>query len=84
MSKKQEQIKYYPDAVIECACGNRVRVGSTQEAVKVEICAACHPFFTGKSKLLDKAGRVERFQARVKKAHELQTKKSKTAASEDK
>lgn len=44
-----------------CACGNEVETGSTMKAVKVEICSACHPFFTGKQKLIDSAGRVEKF-----------------------
>lgn len=44
-----------------CACGNEVEIGSTIDEVKVEICSACHPFFTGKQKLIDSAGRVEKF-----------------------
>lgn len=44
-----------------CACGNEVELGSVNKEIKVEICAACHPFFTGKQKLIDSAGRVEKF-----------------------
>jgi large subunit ribosomal protein L31 len=44
-----------------CACGNEVPIGSVNEEMKVEICSACHPFFTGKQKLIDTAGRVEKF-----------------------
>lgn len=44
-----------------CACGNKVEIGSALKEVKVEICSACHPFFTGKQKLIDSAGRVEKF-----------------------
>lgn len=44
-----------------CACGSEVEIGSTNDEVKVEICSACHPFFTGKQKLIDSAGRVEKF-----------------------
>lgn len=44
-----------------CACGNEVETGSVMNAIKVEICSACHPFFTGKQKLIDSAGRVEKF-----------------------
>ncbi len=44
-----------------CACGNEVEVGSVNTAMSVEICSACHPFFTGKQKLIDTAGRVEKF-----------------------
>ncbi len=47
-----------------CACGNTFQVHSTQEELRLEICNACHPFFTGKQKLVDSAGRVERFQRR--------------------
>ena len=45
-----------------CACGNEFETGSTVDNIRVEICAACHPFFTGKQKLVDTAGRVERLQ----------------------
>jgi large subunit ribosomal protein L31 len=51
-----------------CACGNEFATGSTLDAIKVEICSACHPFFTGKQKLVDTAGRVERFQRKYAKA----------------
>lgn len=44
-----------------CACGNKVELGSVNQEIKVEICSACHPFFTGKQKLIDTAGRVEKF-----------------------
>ncbi|HIJ78838.1 MAG: 50S ribosomal protein L31 [Desulfobulbaceae bacterium] len=44
-----------------CACGNEVELGSINSEMKVEICSACHPFFTGKQKLIDSAGRVEKF-----------------------
>jgi large subunit ribosomal protein L31 len=47
-----------------CACGNVVETGSTKKEMHVEICAACHPFFTGKSKFVDSAGRVEKFRQR--------------------
>jgi len=45
----------------QCACGNEVELGSVSSEMKVEICSACHPFFTGKQKLVDSAGRVEKF-----------------------
>lgn len=60
--------KYYSNAIAKCACGATYTVGSTKEKIDLEICAACHPFYTGKSKLIDTAGRVERFKARVAKA----------------
>jgi len=52
----------YVDAKIECACGNVIETRSTQGSYKIDICSACHPFFTGKQKLVDTAGRVERFR----------------------
>lgn len=59
---------YYPNAKATCACGAKFDVGSTKEVIKVEVCSKCHPFYTGKSQLLDVAGRVERFKARRGKA----------------
>jgi len=52
----------YKKAKIICICGNIIETRSTQEEIHVEICSKCHPFFTGKQKLVDTAGRVERFQ----------------------
>lgn len=51
----------YEEATIECACGNVIKTRSTRGSFKIDICSACHPFFTGKQKLVDSAGRVERF-----------------------
>jgi large subunit ribosomal protein L31 len=58
----------YHEVEVSCACGNSFKTRSTKETLKVEICSACHPFFTGKQKLVDSAGRVERFQKRYGKA----------------
>jgi large subunit ribosomal protein L31 len=63
--KKDIHPKYYPKAKVVCACGNTFTVGSTREEINVEICSACHPFYTGKQKLLDTARRVDKFQKRV-------------------
>ena len=52
----------YNKVMASCACGNEFETGSTQENIRVELCSACHPFYTGKQKLVDSAGRVERFQ----------------------
>jgi large subunit ribosomal protein L31 len=52
----------YGLATITCACGNVIETRSTVKEIKVEICSACHPFFTGKQKLVDTAGRIERFR----------------------
>jgi len=58
--------KYHDDASIVCSCGNTFTIGSTRKAMKVELCSACHPFFTGERRLVDTAGRVERFKRRYK------------------
>jgi large subunit ribosomal protein L31 len=50
-----------------CACGNEIELGSVASEMKVEICSACHPFFTGKQKLIDTAGRIEKFKQRYAK-----------------
>lgn len=52
----------YMDSVIRCACGNELKTRCNKEEISVEICSACHPFFTGKQKLIDTAGRIERFK----------------------
>lgn len=52
----------YKETTITCACGEVIHTRSTQQNVRVEICSKCHPFYTGKQKLVDSAGRVERFQ----------------------
>ena len=59
---------YFPEAKVVCACGHSFAVGSTKEKLEVEICSACHPFYTGNEKILDAAGRVEKFKARKAKA----------------
>jgi large subunit ribosomal protein L31 len=59
--------KYF-DAVATCACGAVYKIRSTKKEIKVEICAACHPFFTGKQKFVDTAGRIDKFQRKYKDA----------------
>ena len=54
----------YKQTVIRCACGNVIETGSTKENLRVDICSKCHPFFTGKQKLVDTGGRVDRFNKR--------------------
>lgn len=66
--QKEIHPKYFPTAAVVCACGASFMVGSTQEKIEVEICSQCHPFYTGQSKVLDTAGRVERFKTRSAKA----------------
>ena len=67
---------YYKDATVKCACGASYSVGSTEKEISVEICSACHPFFTGKQKLVDTAGRVDKFKARVEAAKKAQAEKA--------
>jgi large subunit ribosomal protein L31 len=55
---------YFPEAKVKCACGAVLTIGSTKEKIDVEICSNCHPFYTGGDKLMDTAGRVEKFKAR--------------------
>ncbi|RJR24383.1 MAG: 50S ribosomal protein L31 [Desulfobacteraceae bacterium] len=57
-------------SVVKCACGNEFETGSTMKEINVEICSLCHPFFTGKQKLVDSAGRVERFRRKYAKFEE--------------
>ena len=70
--------KYFPNAKVRCACGAVFTVGATKPEIEVEVCSQCHPFFTGKDKLIDVAGRVEKFQAKVVKSKELKSSKSQT------
>lgn len=67
MAKKDIHPKYYPKARVLCACGNTFTVGSTKELLEIEICSKCHPFYTGKEKIIDTMGRVERFKKRLSK-----------------
>lgn len=63
---------YFADAKVTCACGNSFAVGSTKEKIEIEICSACHPLYTGEEKILDIAGRVEKFRARRAKSEQKQ------------
>ena len=85
--KKDTHPEYHTKAEVTCACGNSFTVGSTMKELKVEICSNCHPFYTGKQKLMDTAGRVDRFKriseqkeklAKVRKGKKI--KKAKAAA----
>jgi large subunit ribosomal protein L31 len=58
----------YQQVQVHCACGETWTTGSTKKELRVEICSKCHPFFTGKQKLVDSAGRIDRFQQRYKNA----------------
>jgi len=63
---KKDMHPEYHDVTITCACGNRIETRSTRKQIAVDICSNCHPFFTGKQKLVDSEGRVERFRRRYK------------------
>ena len=77
--KKDIHPKYHEKAKIVCACGNSFYTGSTQAEIKTELCSLCHPFYTGKQKLVDTARRVEKFKAKVEAQKEVsKTRKGKT------
>ena len=65
----------YKETSIKCACGNELTVGSTKSDLTVEICSQCHPFYTGKQKLVDSAGRIERFRRKYAKFQDGDDKK---------
>lgn len=76
--KKQIHPQYHHEALISCSCGASFKVGSTKEKVSIDICSACHPFYSGQDKMIDTAGRVDRFKARLeKKASQEPAKRSK-------
>lgn len=56
--------KYYENAKVTCACGNTFVSGATKESLRVEVCSQCHPFYTGSQRIMDTAGRLERFKRR--------------------
>jgi large subunit ribosomal protein L31 len=61
----------YHETIIKCACGNEVKTRSTVKDIHVEICGACHPFFTGKQKLVDTAGRIDKFTRKFEKGRKI-------------
>ena len=67
---------YHHDTKVTCSCGNTFVTGSTYQSLDVDICSACHPFFTGEMRFVDTQGRVEKFQAKLQKAQDLQSKTS--------
>ncbi len=72
--KKDIHPQYNKEITVSCACGNSFKTGSTVDEIKVELCSKCHPFYTGKQKLVDTARRVEKFQA--KQANQKEVAKS--------
>ncbi|MBU0731682.1 50S ribosomal protein L31 [Patescibacteria group bacterium] len=68
---KKETHPEHHEATVTCACGNSFKTGSTMKEISVEVCSACHPYFTGKAKLVDTARRVEKFQDKAKKTEAI-------------
>jgi len=75
--KKKIHPKHYDDCQVTCTCGNTFVTGSTAKKISTEICAACHPFFTGQSKFVDTKGRIDRFEEKRTKAAAYQKNKTK-------
>ncbi len=73
--KKDLHPQYFTTAKVVCACGNTFTTGSTRAELHVEICANCHPFYTGKQNMLDAAGTIDKFKKRSSKAAELKSKR---------
>lgn len=69
--------KYYDNAQVICACGNRFITGSTMEEIRVELCNKCHPFYTGEQRFVDSASRIQKFQDKQNIAKQYLTKKVK-------
>jgi large subunit ribosomal protein L31 len=65
--KEKIHPQYFPDAKVICSCGNTFTVGSTKKEIRVELCSKCHPYYTGEQRVVDTAGRVERFRRRYEK-----------------
>jgi len=78
--KKKIHPTYYKNATIHCSCGAVLKVGATKKEMQVEICGSCHPFYTGQEKIIDAAGRVEKFKKRLEKKQEMKSKSKKPSA----
>ena len=73
--KKDIHPKYNSEAKITCACGNVITTGSVKPEMKIEVCSSCHPFYTGKKRLVDSTGRVDRFKKRMEKSEKMAAEK---------
>ncbi len=78
--KKDIHPKYFPKTKVTCSCGNSFEVGSTVPEIHVEVCSACHPFYTGTQKFIDTAGRVDKFRAKIEKAKSFKAKNLKKSS----
>lgn len=74
--KKDIHPPYNLNVKVTCSCGNTFETGSTIDSIHVEVCSACHPFYTGTAKFIDTAGRVDKFRAKLEKAQALKQAKS--------
>lgn len=81
--KKELHPTYYQDTTVVCACGNTFTTGSVLKEIRVDICSACHPFYTGQRKFIDTEGRVERFQRKMETGTRKKKKKQSKAQSFD-
>lgn len=81
--KKDIHPKYNNNVKVTCSCGNTFETGSTIDKINVEVCSACHPFYTGTAKFIDTAGRVDKFKAKMEKAQALKEAKKITKSSAD-
>ena len=78
--KKDIHPKLNKETEVKCACGNTFTTMSTLDKINVEICSACHPFYTGQQKFVDTEGRIEKFERRMKKVEERKSKTGKTSS----
>ena len=74
LMKKDIHPKYYSKAKVHCACGNDFEVGSTKESIETEVCSSCHSFYTGKEKIVDTMGQVQKFKERMAKKEKMKKK----------
>ncbi len=73
--KKEIHPQYFNKTKVKCSCGNSFEIGSTKESIEIEVCSACHPFYSGKGKIIDAMGRVEKFKKKLEKKKETKKKK---------
>ncbi len=78
--KKDIHPKYNEKCKVKCVCGNSFTIGSTQDSLDIEVCSQCHPFYSGKERMVDTEGRVKKFQGKVAKSAELKGKVEKKKA----
>jgi large subunit ribosomal protein L31 len=81
--KEKIHPNWYPEAKVHCACGAAFTTGSTMKEIAVEICSACHPLFTGTQKLIDTAGRVDKFNQRAAAAEKKKQEAAQRQAAKD-